>query len=242
MKLTKSLKLCSGWIHPRVGTPRQFAVVQALTSVPPVAVEGVTVMRRVSIACRAAGAVFAVAVHRGGDDRFGRSQAHRWQSESELRNQGSSAWSGYGDTGTLPARSRRAGCKGEVESVPNLRRILRRQAEEAGHKGTKKALRRPRYGCHDRHRAPAKSLTAAAVLLGGLGLLPQRHAALGRAQFASYAFGHRPTPPAAANLTTARSAAPRSPITSQAMRSTSASHGNVGKVYAFLRSHGSLAA
>jgi hypothetical protein len=197
-------------------------------------------MRRLTIAAvRAVSAMFAVAAFAGAVTKSAEAKPTGWQSESEIRNQGPSAWAGYGDTGYVarPKTSRKT-ARAKSKALQAYGATFAGKPKKQASKGTKK-----RYAALDTgamiDTAPAKSLTG-----GGVRWVASASCLNGTlrsvvSQVASY------------GSVTVNSTC-RSKSHNAKVGGASKSHhltgdavdfrvrGNVGKVYAFLRSHGSI--
>jgi hypothetical protein len=197
-------------------------------------------MRRLTIAAvRAVSAMFAFAAFAWAVTTSAEAKPTGWQSESEMRKQGPSAWAGYGDTGYVarPRNSRKT-AKAKSKAFQAYGATYGGKPKKQASKGTKK-----RYAALDTgamiDTAPAKSLTG-----GGVRWVASASCLNGTlrsvvAQVASY------------GSVTVNSTC-RSKSHNAKVGGASKSHhltgnavdfrvrGNVGQVYAFLRSHGSL--
>lgn len=194
-------------------------------------------MRRVSIVCvRAVCAVLAF----GAMSVSAEAKPTGWQSESEMRNSGPSAWAGYGESGYVarPKLSRKA-AKAKSKAFQQYGASYGGKPKKQASNGVKKK----RYAALDTgamiDTAPSKSLTG-----GGVRWVASASCLNGTlrsvvAQVASY------------GSVTVNSTC-RSKSHNRSVGGASKSHhltgdavdfrvrGNVGKVYAFLRSHGSI--
>lgn len=189
--------------------------------------------------CRTALALLAVVTLASIHTTSAEAKPTGWQSESEIRNSGPSAWDGYGESGYIsrPKSSRKV-AKARSKAFQSYGASYGTKYKKQAYKGTKK-----RYAALDTgamiDTAPAKSLTGGGVRWAASSSCLNGTLRSVVAQVASYgSVTVNSTCRSKSHNAKVGGASKSHHLTGNAVDFRV--HGNVSQVYAFLRSHGSL--